>query len=337
MTSSECTLNPIEALRVTAVLEETCEKLLFLENINAPKNHSSSVPPLNHHHHHPSAGGPQKKQLNSTEDETLGQEIAQILADQRTYERTYERLIAQRSVLKGLANKSKFKANEKDIQAISRQLRDSTKSLCRNLVKSSNSVVTAKTTDIIDEDTTLPTTTTTGFQQKGNHPIAHTLLLLFRKTMDELKFTGSGNQSTGSSGEFTVPGKKQPKPTKTLTLTPDSLLTFVHETQAEQAQVFQVMAKEREMVESIKNLGLELEQAKVDHLEEVTEHQRRYVKLKDELLELKSRVNLDIQYARREAQAKTASTLRLYAHEVRAQEQAIAQLSRDVKEEDEVG
>ena len=50
----------------------------------------------------------------------------------------YEELIAQRGILKGLANKSKYKQNQVEIQDVSRALRESTKNLCRNLKDNPN-------------------------------------------------------------------------------------------------------------------------------------------------------------------------------------------------------
>jgi len=53
-------------------------------------------------------------------------------------EHRYEELIAQRGILKGLANKSKYKQNQIEIQDVSRALRESTKNLCRNLKDNPN-------------------------------------------------------------------------------------------------------------------------------------------------------------------------------------------------------
>merc|ERR1711871_1364103 len=50
----------------------------------------------------------------------------------------YEDLIAQRGVLKGLANKSKYKEKQNEIADVSVALRESTKHLCRNLQDNPN-------------------------------------------------------------------------------------------------------------------------------------------------------------------------------------------------------
>ena len=55
-----------------------------------------------------------------------------------SFSKRYEELIAQRGILKGLANKSKYKQNQVEIQDVSRALRESTKNLCRNLKDNPN-------------------------------------------------------------------------------------------------------------------------------------------------------------------------------------------------------
>ena len=55
------------------------------------------------------------------------------LQEQRSLEKRYEELISQRATLKGLANKSKYKANQQELGEVSRMLRESTKNLCRTL------------------------------------------------------------------------------------------------------------------------------------------------------------------------------------------------------------
>lgn len=108
-------LAPTETLRACGVLEETLEKLSFLGSV---------TPDILQH----------REELS----QVVGEEISRIIQDQRQLEARYEKLIAQRAVLKGLANKSKFKDNQREIQEVSRQLRESTKSLCRNLKENPN-------------------------------------------------------------------------------------------------------------------------------------------------------------------------------------------------------
>ncbi|KAF1793730.1 hypothetical protein JG687_00011426 [Phytophthora cactorum] len=108
-------LTPTESLRACGVLEESLEKMSFLGSI---------TPDILQH----------REELS----QVVGEEISRIIQEQRQLENKYEKLIAQRAVLKGLANKSKFKENQREIQDVSRLLRESTKSLCRNLKENPN-------------------------------------------------------------------------------------------------------------------------------------------------------------------------------------------------------
>uniref|UniRef100_K3X825 Uncharacterized protein n=1 Tax=Globisporangium ultimum (strain ATCC 200006 / CBS 805.95 / DAOM BR144) TaxID=431595 RepID=K3X825_GLOUD len=108
-------LTPTEGLRACGILEESLEKLSFLGSI---------TPDILQH----------REELS----QIVGEEISRIIQEQRLLETKYEKLIAQRAVLKGLANKSKFKENQREIQEVSRLLRESTKSLCRNLKENPN-------------------------------------------------------------------------------------------------------------------------------------------------------------------------------------------------------
>ena len=108
-------LSPIEAQRAVAVLEETIEKLTFLGSIT-----------------------PDVLQHRDELSKFVGDEISRIIHEQRQLEARYESLIAQRGALKGLANKSKYKEVQCEIQDVSRALRESTKNLCRNLKDNPN-------------------------------------------------------------------------------------------------------------------------------------------------------------------------------------------------------
>lgn len=108
-------LTPIEAQRAIAVAEETIEKLSFLGSIT-----------------------PDVLQHRDELSKFVGDEISRIIQEQRQLEARYEALIAQRGALKGLANKSKYKEVQSEIQDVSRALRESTKNLCRNLKDNPN-------------------------------------------------------------------------------------------------------------------------------------------------------------------------------------------------------
>lgn len=113
--TSQYTLTPVETERVLAVLEETLDKLQFLGSI---------TPDVLAH----------RDELS----QFVGDEISRIIQDQRQLEKRYEELILERGNLKGLANKSKYKENQREIQDVSRKLRESTKNLCRNLKDNPN-------------------------------------------------------------------------------------------------------------------------------------------------------------------------------------------------------
>jgi hypothetical protein len=68
----------------------------------------------------------------------VGGEISRIITEQRELEGRYEMLITERGALKGLANKTKYKSVQTEIQDVSHALRESTKSLCRNLKDNPN-------------------------------------------------------------------------------------------------------------------------------------------------------------------------------------------------------
>merc|ERR1719382_1081402 len=100
----------VESARISAIVEEALEKLSFLASI---------TPDVMAH----------RDELS----QIVGDEITRIIQEQRGLETRYEELIAQRASLKALSNKAKYKENQEQIKEVARQLRDSTKELCRNL------------------------------------------------------------------------------------------------------------------------------------------------------------------------------------------------------------
>ncbi|CAM9774975.1 unnamed protein product, partial [Phaeothamnion confervicola] len=103
-------LDPEEALRAAALLEAAMEKLAFLNSIT-----------------------PDMLQHRDELSRFVGDEISRIIAEQRALEARYEKLNAQRSALKGLGNKSRYKEVQSEIKEVSHALRESTRRLCRNL------------------------------------------------------------------------------------------------------------------------------------------------------------------------------------------------------------
>jgi hypothetical protein len=103
-------VSPVEAARITAVLEESLEKLSFLSSITPDVlAHRDEVSTL------------------------VGDEIARLIGEQRALEARYEELLSQRAALKGLANKTKYRELQTETTALAFQLRESMKGLCRSL------------------------------------------------------------------------------------------------------------------------------------------------------------------------------------------------------------
>ena len=103
-------LSVIESARISAVVEEALEKLSFLASI---------TPDVMAH----------RDELS----QIVGDEITRIIQEQRSLETRYEELILQRTSLKQLSNKAKYKENQESIKEVARALRESTVELCRNL------------------------------------------------------------------------------------------------------------------------------------------------------------------------------------------------------------
>ena len=107
---STSNLTVIESARISSIIEEALEKLSFLASI---------TPDVMAH----------RDELS----QIVGDEITRIIQEQRGLELRYEELIAQRSSLKALSNKAKYKENQELIKEVARALQESTKELCRNL------------------------------------------------------------------------------------------------------------------------------------------------------------------------------------------------------------
>ena len=107
---SAAQLSPAEAVSMSAVLDDCCEKLSFLGTIS---------PDVNEH--------------KMEESNRIGDEMSRIIAEQRQLEDRFEQLIQQRSELKASSNKKRSEENKEEIKEVARQLKLKTKLLCRNL------------------------------------------------------------------------------------------------------------------------------------------------------------------------------------------------------------
>lgn len=108
-------LSEVEAFRAQVLLDEALKKLLFLTSISS----SASV------------HGDELTQF-------MGDEISRIIQEQRDLEKKYEDLIGQRGQLKGLCNKQKYTDTQREIQLVAHSLKESNRSLCRNLKENPN-------------------------------------------------------------------------------------------------------------------------------------------------------------------------------------------------------
>jgi IQ domain-containing protein G len=108
-------LDLIEAERIIAILEDSTEKLNFLDRIT-----------------------PDVLQHRDELSKFIGDEIARTMNEQKYLEKRYEELIEHRSSMKGMVNKTKYKEVQEEIQDVSRALRESTNNLVRNLKENPN-------------------------------------------------------------------------------------------------------------------------------------------------------------------------------------------------------
>jgi len=108
--SGSMDLTAVEVVRVSAVLEDTLEKLSFLSAIT-----------------------PDVVMHKEEAAELTSGEVSRLIAEQHALERKYEDLVAQRALLKGAGNKARFKALQEEIQSVYYQVRESMKGVCRTL------------------------------------------------------------------------------------------------------------------------------------------------------------------------------------------------------------
>jgi hypothetical protein len=108
-------LDIIEAERIIAILEDSTEKLNFLDRIT-----------------------PDVLQHRDELSKFIGDEISRTMNEQKYLEKRYEELIEHRSSMKGMVNKTKYKEVQEEIQDVSRALRESTNNLVRNLKENPN-------------------------------------------------------------------------------------------------------------------------------------------------------------------------------------------------------
>lgn len=105
----------VEAERAIAILDDSIEKLSFLDSIT-----------------------PDVLQHRDELSKFIGDEISKTMAEQRRLEKRYEELVEERAFMKGMVNKSKYKEVQEEIQNVSRALRESTNNLVKSLKENPN-------------------------------------------------------------------------------------------------------------------------------------------------------------------------------------------------------
>jgi len=98
-------MSALEAYKIKIVLEDMVEKLTFLEML--------------------------KNNVGEEMAEMMSEEITKVMEEQRSIEGEYARLVEQRDQLKGITNKHRLEETKGEILQIAKNLKDSTKKLCR--------------------------------------------------------------------------------------------------------------------------------------------------------------------------------------------------------------
>jgi len=74
-----------------------------------------------------------KNNMGEEMAEMMSEEITKVMDEQRDMEQNYARLITERSNLQGISNKHKRFENMQQINTVAKNLKDSTRKLCRQL------------------------------------------------------------------------------------------------------------------------------------------------------------------------------------------------------------
>jgi DNA repair exonuclease SbcCD ATPase subunit len=100
-------LTALETFKVDVVVQETIDKLSFLDTLKSNAGQEMS--------------------------EMMSEEISRVMTEQRNLEKKYARLGQQRAQLKGLKNKENLKDTLEEIKDTAKELKESTRALCRVL------------------------------------------------------------------------------------------------------------------------------------------------------------------------------------------------------------
>lgn len=246
-------LTPEQSHRIIAVLEDTIEKLGFLGSIT-----------------------PDVLQHRDELSKFVGDEISRIIEEQRTLEARYEDLITQRSALKGLANKNRYKEVQGEIQDVSRALRESTKNLCRNL--------------------------------KNNPNVSGNLLKIQRERAELIDLIARTSRELGESGKF------------------DGVAWVVEEDRLSQNKKSELVRREKEATTAVSNLENDLVNERAEDARQLETYRRTMGDLKDKVVQMKSRTNVDVKYSRKEKSAQLSSLQRVNQQTERSLELQVQEL-----------
>jgi hypothetical protein len=108
-------LSYVESQRACIILDDTVDKLEIL-GVMAPES----------------------TEIKDELSQLVSDEISRIIEEQRRLQARYEELIMQRSQLKNVTNKSKYKEIQTELEEVATALRYATKVLCRNLKENPN-------------------------------------------------------------------------------------------------------------------------------------------------------------------------------------------------------
>ena len=100
-------LTALETFKVDVVVQETIDKLMFLDTL--------------------------KSNMGQEMSEMMSEEISRVMTEQRNLEKKYAKLGQQRAQLKGLKNKQELQETIEEINKTAKELKESTNALCRVL------------------------------------------------------------------------------------------------------------------------------------------------------------------------------------------------------------
>ena len=228
----------------------------------------------------------------------VGDEISRIVVEQRQLEARYEQLITERGELKGLANKAKYKEVQNEIAEVSRQLREATKQLCRNLKDNPN--IQSNLLKIQRERTEL-------IEVRLLHVTAFWGLLSLSLFVDVLGNSAASTNFAPWPLQVLVAGAKELKEKGTYGPIV-AACAAAHEATERAATVVE---RERIMAAAVQSLDRELTEEKAAHQAAMAAQRETIEALKVELQRVKSSATVEAEYVRRSELGQTGGVVRV--------------------------